>query len=491
MDITHNKKIMFLVHLLVTLISFYWMVSASFAGLGLFVFGAIQFAFALILCKNKRWALLIGGAMLILCASSFFRDGAFDASNYLAVMILLSALIVLSRSGSEGFRLRDLALSFFDPFLQLAAPFRWIGSALKNKNSSLGKAAFTGGVTLVCVAVVLALLSNADMIFSKGVSNLFSGFFGVLSPSGIVRLYASLLVTIYMFGAFYATTYIPEKAPRPEQESRLFDNFSPSVLLIALIAVYAVFCAIQIKYLFLGAELPDGVNHAEYARQGFFELLVISGINLAVVLTSFRITQKSAKPSGKLTLALCFTLLAITVFLLFSSFWRMYLYYAAHGLTRLRTLVFIFLIFEFIGLALTFVYLARPKFNIIYIYFSLTIVFWLSVNVINIDGMIAKNQVDMYLEGKGNDINYVASLSHDAAPEIARLIGDDGAGGEVAREYFASAASFTGRSWQSLNLSDMRAAEIANKAGISHAPSETLPPQDATSPRSEVSSFDL
>ena len=49
--------------------------------------------------------------------------------------------------------------------------------------------------------------------------------------------------------------------------------FAVSVLVAVL---YVIFCGIQIIYLFGGGgELPAGVTYAEYARQGFFQLLVV------------------------------------------------------------------------------------------------------------------------------------------------------------------------------------------------------------------------
>lgn len=462
MELSRHKKFFFIAHLILTLASFYWLVSDSWSGLGLMLFGGIEFIFSLILCKNKKWALIFSGSILILCATSFYRDNPFCYFNYLAFIILLAVQTVYSVFGAEKNRISAFFISLFEPFFHIANPFKWMGNAIKNKDSRIGKKLITAIVSIIVLIIVLALLSGADMVFSKGVENIFSGFFDIFRAEGIFRLYLSAFVTVYIFGSFYATNRTPAEKAETEEKPNILSGFSPLFLLFALIAVYCIFCAIQIKYLFLGATLPDGISHAEYAREGFFELLIVSAINLAVVLSSFAISRNSEKGKTLIT-SLCYTVLAITVFLLFCSFRRMQLYYLADGLTRMRTLVFIFLIFEFIGLIITFFYLAKPKFNIIYIYFMLMLSFWLSVNVISIDRLVAKNQIDMYLSGKRTDIYYVATLSDDAAPELVRILkSDDHTFHHTVKNYFNEIEKPS--SWKSMNLSTLRALKIKKEA---------------------------
>ncbi len=464
MELSKNKKFLFLSHVAVTLISFYLLVSEYWSGLGLFLFGGVQLIFSLLLCQNKKWALLLSGACFLLCFASFFRASSFPILNFFLFVILLAAQTALSQDGSKGFSLVSLLTYAIKPFIFFYLPFMWVGRALKGRWSNLARFIITASVTLFCLLIVLLLLSSADAVFSKSVSDIFTGFPEIYSPFNLFRLYLSLFVALYIFGTFFASSHKKDLAEKPKRKSVFSRNFSPVFLLVALLTIYAFFCAIQIKYLFLGASLPDGMSYSEYARRGFFELLVISGINLAVVLISFSVTRIT-KPKNKLTLTLCFALLAVTVFLLFCSFLKMYLYYLSDGLTRLRTLVFIFLIFEFIGLLFTFFYIAKPKFNIIFTYFLLMLVFWLTVNIANIDRIVAKNQVDMYLSGERQDICYVTTLSSDAAPEIERLL-DDKEAAPLALQYFKDIRINLTDSWQGMNLADMKAMDIAKKNGI-------------------------
>jgi len=100
----------------------------------------------------------------------------------------------------------------------------------------------------------------------------------------------------------------------------------------------------------------------------------------------------------------------------------MWLYSWDDGLTRLRFLVFGFLFFEAIGLLATFVYIIRPKFNIIAAYCVIGLAYYLVLNLVPMDRVIAKEQIDRYFETGRGGIHYVTTLSPDAAPEVARLL---------------------------------------------------------------------
>ena len=105
----------------------------------------------------------------------------------------------------------------------------------------------------------------------------------------------------------------------------------------------------------------------------------------------------------------------------------MSLYDSAYGFTRLRVLVYIFLIFEAIGLLATLIYILRHNFNILTIYTVIFLAFYLTLNLVRIDEVIAKRNVDMYLSGQAEeiDIDYLMNLSQDALPQIIRLSESD------------------------------------------------------------------
>ncbi|MDN6655291.1 MAG: DUF4173 domain-containing protein [Bifidobacterium crudilactis] len=94
----------------------------------------------------------------------------------------------------------------------------------------------------------------------------------------------------------------------------------------------------QFTFLFARQGLPDGYTYAEYARQGFWQLLAATGINLiGYGLVLIYSPRKRTLDS----LLLC--LIAATAVVLASSAVRLSLYITAYGLTWLRLASLLFM----------------------------------------------------------------------------------------------------------------------------------------------------
>ncbi|KAF5044868.1 hypothetical protein DSECCO2_487170 [anaerobic digester metagenome] len=238
--------------------------------------------------------------------------------------------------------------------------------------------------------------------------------------------------------------------------------------------MYTLFIFIQFKYLFAGSVLPGNLNYAEYARRGFFELIFLSFLNIGLILlTVYLYKEKIYVQRNKwsnLTKIFMMYLCAVTFVMLISSFYRMYLYDQEYGFTRLRVLVYGFLIFESIGLIITAAFIMRPEFNIMAVYMVIGLCYYLCLNVVQIDNIIAKHNVDMYLakETDSLDIDYLMSLSVDAAPQIARLVENNNA--DIMTRYKADLyfknieENYSSDSlWQSRNYSIDKAIQLISK----------------------------
>lgn len=240
-----------------------------------------------------------------------------------------------------------------------------------------------------------------------------------------------------------------------------------NIVLGSIVSVYAIFAAIQFQYLFAGSgELPYGLSYTYYARRGFFELLFLSGVNILIMLLAVNWTRDEAGAGVSLAKTFCCALCLMTFILLASSYYRMWLYTLDGGLTRLRFLVFGFLVFEALGLAVTFIYILKPQFNIIAVYLALGLTYYLLLNLVPMDSIIARNQINRYFaDGKG-DTHYALSLSTDAAPEIARLLAAPNPRlADEARNYFTCRRGkydqFPG--WRKFNLSVERCRRIGDR----------------------------
>lgn len=187
--------------------------------------------------------------------------------------------------------------------------------------------------------VVVPLLSSADAAFGTLVERIFDGG----RPSDAVR--SALRIVIYTLVPaviFYsALAAQSDHSEFPVKEKHRLHAVTAIIFTGALAVVYAVFCFIQIAVLFAGdvSALPEGVTYAEYAREGFFQLLLVSTINVVLILAA----QRRFVLSRMLRALLVFLTLC-TYLMEASSAMRMMLYISAYGLTYLRLLVLWFLV---------------------------------------------------------------------------------------------------------------------------------------------------
>ena len=112
-------------------------------------------------------------------------------------------------------------------------------------------------------------------------------------------------------------------------------------VLLPLDLLYVLFAAVQSAALFRGSAYLEaaGISYAEYARSGFFQLVWVSCINLAVVVAAVHFCRRE----GKLWLvvwALSTGMVALSCLMLVSAAWRMTLYVSTYGLSVKRLLTY-------------------------------------------------------------------------------------------------------------------------------------------------------
>lgn len=398
--------------------------------LGALVFtAAIWGAVLLMLGKNARWNLWNGGlaagvGLLAVCCA-VYGDTWVRSINCLLILCG-SALAFFSLSGSARRPLTDarvlpetLGLTFRALFSAWGIPFRALRDARGQKSRHTVQGAFLGLLAAVpLLALVLWLLAGADSVFDA----LLGGFSGWLRrmDAGLTawRALRIFLFTLAFFSALRFLCLPPrEKAP---EEARDAAPAAPFVtVLVLLCAVYLVFDAIQVVFLFGGAQTAAmRGGYAEYARTGFFQLVAAAGVNLTVLLIALSRGERTA------ALRVCAALLlALTAVLLVSAFLRMRLYIAAYGLSLLRAVTLWIMGLIAVSLALCAVKLQRPDFRFWPVFAAVGLAGWIVLNFVNIDARIADYNVSAYLDGRlaQVDTDYLADLSPDVIPALERL----------------------------------------------------------------------
>ena len=189
----------------------------------------------------------------------------------------------------------------------------------------------------------------------------------------------------------------------------------------------------------------------------------LTGVNIAAILAVTKLTGHVDGKKAVFVKSMNMYLCAVTVVLLASSWYRMHMYNATDGLTRLRFLVFGFLAFELVGLLVTFFYIAKPRFNIVMVYGALALCYYLVLNIVPMDAVVAKNQVDRYLDGEREELDYVWTLSIDAAEEIDRVREADQSYRIKAKYWLKDKcedAIYDNNDWRSFNLAEYKLCEI-------------------------------
>lgn len=315
-------------------------------------------------------------------------------------------------------------------FCRLGAPAQALGRGGGNRRRLLY---VLGGLALAGPIFLAAglLLMSADPLFATVAGDL-AQFLVRQFGSLMGRLLLGLLAAPFLFGLLYTLR-------RPE-ENRLglekltaerFSRADPAMavtVLAALDGLYLLFVAVQARGLFGGPAYLEtmGISVAGYARGGFFQLVWVSVINLLVVLGAVQITRREGRLWRALQV-LSSLMVALSALLLVSAAWRMTLYVTEYGLSFKRFLTYWGMAMLAIFFAAALWKIWRPDFAFFRVLFAAGVAGWLVLNACNVDTVVARYNVALYLGGNTAvmDVAYLATeLSYDALPALEALPGD-------------------------------------------------------------------
>ena len=231
------------------------------------------------------------------------------------------------------------------------------------------------------VTVAMGLMMSADAVFRS--------WFDPLSVSE--SFWTGLRGAFWAFAAmdaFYAVLCAQTAVPvsGAQSEPRRFPAAVAVTFLSVLTALYLLFSAVQIRVLFFrGGGLPEGYTYSEYAREGFFQLLALSALNVAGVIVS----QRRFESSRALRVLLCLVS-GCTCVMELSSAWRMLMYVDAYGLTFLRLLVLWFLALLSVILAGTVYTVFHPGFRLFRFSLAVCLAGWLLFAFARPDALAAR-----------------------------------------------------------------------------------------------------
>lgn len=208
-------------------------------------------------------------------------------------------------------------------------------------------------------------------------------------------------------------------------------NLSPGAVEVGVVlgllnTLFLAFVIVQVRYLFGGLDAISsaGLTYAEYARRGFFELVVVTALVLPLLLVAHWLFRPGNRARERFFKALAGSLLVLLLVIMASAMYRMWLYLQAFGLTGLRFYATVFMIWLFVlfsWFAVT--VLLRDQRNR-FAYGALLSGFAavMLLNIVNPDSIIARVNVDRMEDGELFDPYYLTTLSADAAPVLVAAL---------------------------------------------------------------------
>ena len=368
--------------------------------------------------------------ILLIPITYFIYDNTFFNNWNLLIIPILIVFLILGLIGEKLEINLDTIGTLLGVFL---TPISYIGESIKklveaiagklsiktnDKTKKIFKAIL---ITVPIVLVIIILLSSADEIFANIFKSIFAIIFHMLWTINISKIICMLIAFLYFMGLFYYICIKYEVIQKIEENSsQRYDNFTIKTILISLNVIYLVFCCIQIKSLFIR---NTTLNYAHYARQGFFQLMVVSLINLLVILIAKKRENKEEEKSNKYINYMSLLMIFFTFIIVISAAIRMHFYESAYGYTLLRLLVYCILLTECILFIPTILYILDKKINLPKCYFTIIIITYVCMIFANFDNIIDSKNVNRYIETGKIDMYYLKhEMGTDAVRQIFRIL---------------------------------------------------------------------
>lgn len=347
--------------------------------------------------------------------------------------------------------------------------------------------AIVRGLILTVPLLILfgTLFDSADDVFHGYVVNLLHVDADQTGHHLLVAAAAAWIV-----GGFLRALLLPELPTTSPEDSletaqplasgeppRMLGITELSVVMGSLTALFALFVAIQFRYLFGGHPIVKNTpyrTYAEYAHKGFFELTAVAAIVLPLLLIADSVLRDRDMRSLRIFRTLAMALTGLVFVIIASAYQRMSIYQWAYGFTELRLYVVAFIAWlaaVFVWLMLTVLTGRRSRFTAGAFAFALI---WIAaLHVVNPDDWIVRANFDpnrMLVNSKVRiDIAYLAGLSSDAAGALSAVVEDRDSlfePTEDERQLVRSAFERwqTPGDWRTWNWSRMRARKTAASA---------------------------
>lgn len=366
----------------------------------------------------KRPLLLFIAVMIIsLCVWNFIFD-YMSGYGTLTFVAIPASLMLFMQITAENHTLKNIsgmikswfAGWFIKPFSAIKMCIEVLSGILFPKDSKtnavIKKIAVALLITVPLIAILLFLLSGADKVFGYYVNKVFTSF----DITDFILHSIIIVIAFLFFYSFFWNSRYGKSANAADTVKKEYkaDNLILYIILSSVLVLYTLFCSVQFAYLFASAGLPEGISYSEYAREGFAQIVVISGINLIIfgLVLKFGKINKLGEKDIILKIML-YALIAMTGIMLASGFSRLGLYIDTFGMTFLRLLSAWFIIYLSLALILCAARLIKEKLPLIACCAVLLLFSYNILGYINPDSFIVKYNLSV-----NGDVNELSEKNH-------------------------------------------------------------------------------
>ncbi|MEM1268965.1 MAG: DUF4173 domain-containing protein [Bacteroidota bacterium] len=390
-------------------------------GLGYALWGVLVVGTVLVL--SRRWERAdvspqIPDAIVLLAAALWITLAVRD-SGWLTFASIVSGGLLLS---VVAFERRPATVGFLGSMC--SAPFRWMWNGVirfdwKNVpysyDSSKTRHVVLGlGLALPILFLFSVLLSSADVVFASWMSDVLSADL----PKHVSRLLLAGILASLVGGILLD---VSAGSVGGSKGARTLPALSAQTVLGLINVLLAAYVVLQITYLWHGVDAVleiHNLTYAEFARRGFFELVTVAVLDLAVLSGLVRRVGKdhagSLRVHGRLQVGLLLAILG-------TAGWKMWAYQHAYGWTELRLYVSIgmvwlsYVLFTFVSKAMR----GHTRRWVRHSVVAASVVV-LGLNVVNVPAWIVHSNA---ARSSDFDVYYHAhQLSADAAPALLNVL---------------------------------------------------------------------
>lgn len=450
-------------------------VPAAPAGLNLFI---CSLAIATAVAHARPVSLSVHSVGLGLSALSLALTPVFLSAGWVIALNLTLGIFLACWAVSGAQSWPQLVVGLISPVARLVTVPAAVANFFELGHKGAGRIAFSllrgavlaGGLLLVFGS----LFASADAAFARLAKDLTPDLrldHWTLVRLGIFGVVFSGTVALALSGRRFGTPLLSELAenamdalaPASGTRRRLARTLKPVEWipgLASLALLFASFVGVQVAVLFGGRDhvlRTAGLTYAQYAREGFAQLLLVSGLTLLFLAASNLASDRPRSRDAVLYTVLFAVICVFTLVVLASALHRLSLYEAAFGYTRARLTAHA-LLFWLAGVFLLVGALAATRRSA---WLPLALVCFSAAAALgfatwNPDARIAEQNVQRYQDQGKLDRSYLAGLSADAVPALLSLPEDVGS---------PILESIGGRPdpsepWTSWNLSRSRAKKV-------------------------------